>query len=110
MRLPLCAQKRASMNAQDKLIARAPRPVSDRGRGAGATGAISFSQAVHSVASPGISRIPARAIPKRARRVALQPSAKAIRILTDASSRKSMLSANSETEPVAAATANSTPK
>src|SRR5437762_13336712 len=50
VRRPLWARDRASMNAHDKLIARAPRPVSDRGSAAGGIGAISFSHAVHSVA------------------------------------------------------------
>jgi Tfp pilus assembly pilus retraction ATPase PilT len=43
-------------------------------------------------------------------RVALHPSAAKIRRLTAASSRKSTLSANSETEPIFSATTNSTPK
>lgn len=110
VRLPLCARKRASMNAHDKLIPKAPRPVSDRGSGAGGIGANTFPHAAHSVANPGISRIPARTIPKRARLLALQLSAMAIKRLSDASSRKSMLSAKSETERIAAATANSIPK
>jgi hypothetical protein len=41
---------------------------------------------------------------------AVQPNAVAIRRLSEASSRKSTLSANSDTEPIAKATANSTPK
>jgi len=110
VKLPLCAWKRTSMKAHDKLTAKAPRPVSDRGSGAGGIGATNFPHAVHSVARPGTSSIPARTIPRRARLLALQPSAMAIRRLTDASSRKSMLSAKSETDPIAAATANSTPK
>jgi hypothetical protein len=49
-------------------------------------------------------------MPIRARERALQSSAKRIRKLTAVSSRKSMLSANRETDPIAIATANSTPK
>jgi len=49
-------------------------------------------------------------MPNWARRAADHPSASRIRKFTDASSRKSMLSANSATEPMARATANSTPK
>src|ERR1700680_3952393 len=88
VRLPPCARKRASMNAHDKLIAKAPRPVSDRGSGAGGIGATNFPHAVHTVARAGTSKIPARTIPKRARALALQLSPTAIRRLTDASSRK----------------------
>jgi hypothetical protein len=52
----------------------------------------------------------ASAIPTRARLSGLQPKAITIRRLSEASSRKSTLSANSDTEPIAKATANSTPK
>ena len=88
----------------------APRPAADSGTGDGATGTLNFCQAVHSVASAGTSRINANAMPSLARAFGGQPSAKAISRLTDASSRKSMLSANSETEPIASATTNSIPK
>src|SRR6185312_14906621 len=64
----------------------------------------------HRVASAGTSRIPASPMPTRARAFRLQPRASRISRLTEASSRKSTLSANSETEPIASATANSTPK
>jgi len=37
VRLPLCARKRASMNAQDRLVAKAPRPASVMGTGAAAS-------------------------------------------------------------------------
>ncbi len=63
--------------------------------------------AVQSVARPGISRMPARPMPTRARCFAPHSRAARIRKLTDASSRKSMLSANSDTEPMARAAANS---
>jgi hypothetical protein len=49
-------------------------------------------------------------MPMRARRTADQPSAAKMRKLIEASSRKSTLSANSATEPIARATANSMPK
>jgi hypothetical protein len=71
---------------------------------------LNFSQAVQSVAMAGTIRMPASVIPTRARRAALHPKAARIRKLTEASSRKSMLSANNDTEPIARATANSTPK
>jgi hypothetical protein len=72
--------------------------------GAGGTGDMNLSHAVQSVARPGTSRIPASAMPSRARLVALHPSATAIKRLTEASSRKSTLSAKSETEPMVRAT------
>jgi hypothetical protein len=50
------------------------------------------------------------AIPTSARLRALQPKAIRISPFTAASSRKSIESANSETEPIARATENSTPK
>jgi hypothetical protein len=78
--------------------------------GAGGSGNQNLSQAVHSVARPGTSRMPASTMPRRARRGALHVSATKMSRLIDASSRKSTLSANSETEPIASATANSTPK
>src|SRR5437764_15497698 len=83
VKLPLCERKRARMNAHDKLMTSAPVPARDRGIGAGGRGATNFCQAVQSVAMPGISKIPARAIPKRARLMAVQPSANAMRKLMD---------------------------
>jgi len=71
---------------------------------------MNFSHAVHRVARPGASRIPESAIPTRARHRADQARATRMRQFTEVSSRKSILSANSETEPIANATANSTPK
>src|SRR5206468_1235450 len=85
-------------------------PARDKGMGAGGTGTATFSQAVQSVARPGASRIAARAMPTSERRCALQPSATRMRPLTAASSRKSIESANRDTDPIASATANSTPK
>ena len=93
VRLPLCDRNCTSMSAHDRLIARAPAPASDRGSGAGGNGTKNFSHAIQSVARPGINRIPARAMPTRARLVTLQPRARAIRKFTEASSKKSMLSA-----------------
>src|SRR5258708_37657398 len=98
------------MNAQYGWRASAPRPANESATGSGAAGALILCHAVQSVASPGTSRTPASTIPSRARLRAVQPKATAIKRLTEASSRKSMLSANRETEPMASATANSTPK
>ncbi len=88
----------------------APKPVSDSHTGAGGDGALNFAQAVQSTANPGMSRMPASTMPTRARAANDQRNASRMSKLTDASSRKSMLSANSETEPIALATENSTPK
>ena len=96
--------------AQPRLTASAPSPASDRANGDGGAGSTNFPQAVHSVARPGTSRISASAMPTRERRAADHAIAKKISRLTEVSSRKSMLSANSDTEPIASATANSTPK
>src|SRR4051794_9882717 len=84
------------MKAQERLITSAPRPASESGTGSGATGTQNFSHAVQSVAKPGTRRIPASSIPTRARFLAVQPSAATIRRLTEASSRKSTLSAKSD--------------
>ena len=54
--------------------------------------------------------MPASTMPILARALALQRKATRMRKLTEASSRKSMLSANSDTEPILSATANSTLK
>ena len=69
-----------------------------------------FCHAVQTVLRLGISKIPERAIPKRARLVNRRPRATAISRLIEVSSRKSTLSAKSDTEPMANATPNSTPK
>ena len=74
------------------------------------SGAAIFCQTVQSVAIPGTSNMAASAIPTRDRARSDQPSASRIRRLTDVSSRKSMLSANSETEPIEIAALNSTKK
>jgi len=110
VRLPLCARKRAKRSAHERFTTRAPNPTNVSGTAAGGTGSRNFCQAVQTVLRPGISRITPSAIPKRARLVALQPSATAITRLIEVSSRKSTLSARSETEPITIATPNSTPK
>ena len=78
--------------------------------GSRTTGRLNFCHAVQRVARPGTSRMAASAMPTRARHLALQPSATRISRLTEVSSRKSIESANRDTEPIASATANSTPK
>src|SRR6516165_3937993 len=98
------------MSAQVRFTTIAPTPVRVSGSGAGGTGSENFSQAVQSVARLGMSRIPANTIPTWERWRALQPRAIRIRKLTEVSSKKSMLSANRETEPIASATLNSITK
>ncbi|MCY1298027.1 hypothetical protein D9M70_474910 [compost metagenome] len=71
---------------------------------------MNFAHAVHKKASAGTSRMNAIAMPTRARLRAVHASAKKIRRFTDASSRKSTLSAKRDTEPMASATTNSTAK
>jgi hypothetical protein len=93
-----------------EITARAPKPASDRGTGAGGTGSWSFCHAVHSVATTGASRTAARIIPTVERCRAVHPSATRISPLTVASSRKSIESANSDTDSIVSAIANSTPK
>jgi hypothetical protein len=93
-----------------RFTAKAPAPVRESGSGAGGTGSRNLSQAVQSVASPEMSRMPASTVPTRERLRAPQPKAMRIRKLIEVSSRKSMLSAKRETEPIASATLNSTPK
>jgi len=110
VRLPTSWRYRARIHAQARLTASAPRPVSDSSVGSGGSGTVNFCQAAHTVAIPGTRSSSASTMPRRARRDAGQPRASAISVLTEASSRKSTLSANSETEPIASATPNSIAK
>ncbi len=59
-----------------------------------------FSHAVQTVAKAGTSNRAASAIPSRALKRGAQPKPTKIRRLTEASSRKSTLSANKDTEPM----------
>src|SRR5262245_43161089 len=97
-------QQRAS-----KVDAKCPGASEREGQRSRRHGVANLCQAVHSVAST-TSRMAASAIPSRARLSAVQPKAITIRRLSEASSRKSTLSAKSDTEPIAKATANLTPK
>lgn len=85
-------------------------PVNDKANGSGGTKKINFCHVIHNVEIPGIKIIPARIMPTRARFFADQLSARRIRKFTEASSRKSILSAKRETEPMERAIANSTKK
>lgn len=67
-------------------------------------------QSVHRKATAGASRTVASNIPTFARGLALQPKAAKIRKFTDASSKKSARSANSDTDWIESATTNSIPK
>ena len=77
----------------------------DKGKGCGGAGASSFSHAVQIVARAGTRSKAASAIPSRALERGAQPNPTKIRRLTEASSRKSTLSANKDTEPIARAMA-----
>jgi hypothetical protein len=110
LRLPPECRTRANKNAHPKFTVNAPNPANVKGKACGATDAINFAHALHSVAKPGTRMITANANPMRARATALHAKANAINRVTAASSRKSMLSANNDTEPIANATANSMPK
>src|SRR6476469_6020280 len=72
------------MTAQVRFTASAPVPASVSGMGAGGSGSQNLSQAVHSVAKPGTSRMPASTMPRRARRGALHVSATKMSRLIDA--------------------------
>jgi len=104
--LPAWARTRTA-KARTRSTASAPRPVAPSGTGFGATGNRSFCHAVATVAPRGTSSISASAIPSVARRRRGQPSATTISVLIVAFSRKSTLSAKSETEAIARATAHS---
>jgi hypothetical protein len=65
---------------------------------------------VFSAPQGGPVRLNNSAIPTRARHTRVIPSAATMSRLTEASSRKSMLSARSDTEPIRRAVMNSTPK
>ena len=110
VRLPLAFRKRARVNAQVTLTASAPRPTIVSVVGSGGSGDAIFCHTVQSAARPGTSRMTASAIPSRDRACNDQPSASRISRLTEVSSRKSMLSANSETEEIEIADVNSTKK
>src|SRR6476659_7237668 len=56
------------MTAQVRFTASAPVPASVSGMGAGGSGSQNLSQAVHSVAKPGTSRMPASTMTRRGRR------------------------------------------
>src|SRR5690606_29901187 len=99
-----------SRKAQERLTTSAPRPVNDSGSGSGGIGLVNLPHSAHNSDSAGTSRIAASSMPTFERADSDQPSATRIRKFTEASSRKSTLSANSDTEPMVRATMNSTKK
>jgi hypothetical protein len=92
------------------LTTSAPAPGTLKDSASGAMGKWNLCQAMPKLARPGTSRMAASAFPTRDRAAVLQPKASRIKRLTEASSRKSIESANSETDPIERATANSIPK
>jgi hypothetical protein len=60
VRLPLWARNRARRKAQNRLMPSAPNPVSVSGNAAGGRGRLNFPHAVHAVAMPGATHLPAR--------------------------------------------------
>ncbi len=108
VRLPEWCRNLASTTAHARLTAKAPSPVPDSSQGSGGVGALNFCHAVQSSANAGTNRIAASTMPARALLRTDHPRAAKIKKLTAASSRKSMLSAKSETDPIFRATKNST--
>ena len=88
----------------------APAPVKDSGSGAVPREARICSSGPERRQPPGMSGMQASAMPIRDRCRGLQPKAMRIKKLTEVSSRKSIVSANRDNEPVASATPNSTAK
>ena len=78
--------------------------------GSGIEGILNFCQVVYKKAIAGTTKITAKHLPSLSLFFTDHPSAKKIRILIEASSRKSMLSAKREVECILFATINSTKK
>ena len=108
MLLP-CARIRASSRAQAVLTTIAPPAVRASESGSGGEGSENFATACHRAAAAGTRMMPAMTLPMRAWRWALQLRATTMSRLT-AMLRKSTLSANSDTDPMARATPISTKK
>ena len=99
-----------SSQALVPLIAIAPSEASTTGPTSGATGSEKRSTTCHAASAAGPRMTRAIAFPTMARRARGHPSATKISRLMAVSSRKSTLSARSETEPAKSATVNSTKK
>jgi hypothetical protein len=72
---------------------KAPSPASHSAAGSGVTRLLNFSHVVRSAAPAETSRTPLNSMPSRARLRAAQAKATTMNVLTEASSKKSMLSA-----------------
>ena len=107
---PPWSRWRSRSTAQIVLITTAPPAVRISDSGSGASGFWNLAIACQSAATAGSRMMPAIALPATERWARGQPSATKISRLTAVSSRKSTESANSETEPIARATAFSTKK
>ena len=109
-RLLVCFLNAVKINAHETFTTNAPAPVKPSDKASGGIGFPNFSQVIQIVATPGVSSKKAKSIPTIDRLYALQPRATRMRKLIEVSSRKSMESANKETDPMLNATENSTPK
>ncbi len=107
---PPWSRWRSSRTAQTELITTAPPAVTMSETGSGASGFWNFAIACHRAATAGTRMMPAITLPATERWASGQPSATKISRLTAVSSRKSTESANSDTDPMASATAFSTKK
>jgi len=88
----------------------APNAVTERGTTLGVDGLATLMIAIQMVATAGTRMITASTCPTRARRRTDHTAAKKISRLRAPSSKKSTLSATSDTDPMTRATANSTTK
>jgi len=100
----------ASKKAQVKLTISAPSATSEIIAPLGAEGLLILYTVVIKTDIAGINKSSANTRLKCLRATKLHPKPIKIKILTDASSKKSILSANSETEPIFNAKINSTIK
>src|SRR3569833_618219 len=110
VKLPLCIRKRASRSAHPELMISPPRPVVAKLKGSGGMGLENLPHSDQRKAKAGMSRTRAIAIPTRARVFADHARAKKINRFTEVSSRKSTLSAKSDTDRMFSATVNSPAK
>ena len=84
-----------------------PEASQESATGSSGTGVLNFFQTVKMVATSGRSRMTASATPPRGRLRVVELIAEPIRKLTEESSKKSVMSAKRETEPMPTATVNS---
>ena len=100
----------ARINAQEKFTISAPNPTAVNEIASGVDGLLISYMVLINTEMAGTNKSSAKNLLSRFLACKLQPIATKIKILTEASSRKSMLSANRETEPIFTAKENSTKK